>query len=171
MQTTRQFYDYVRTPIGDILLVCDDVGLSYVGLPEGKHLRDIDPQWERNASRLAAAKEQFLAWFAGDIKQFDLPLHAQGTSFQMQVWQGLQAIPYGRTWSYGQLADFIGKPKAVRAVGAANGANPLSIVVPCHRVIGADGSLTGYGGGLAAKTWLLAHEKACAGFQLEAAQA
>jgi methylated-DNA-[protein]-cysteine S-methyltransferase len=107
---------------------------------------------------LPAVREQLDAYFSRDLKDFDLPTTAAGTPFQQQVWAALRTIPYGETWSYRDLAEAIGRPTAMRAVGLANGRNPLSIVVPCHRVIGADGSMTGYGGGLPAKQWLLAHE-------------
>ncbi|HVI00310.1 MAG TPA: methylated-DNA--[protein]-cysteine S-methyltransferase, partial [Enhygromyxa sp.] len=109
-------------------------------------------------SILRKAAVQLEQWFAGERQAFDLPLAAAGTGFQRTVWSALQAIPFGQTRSYGQLAIDLGRPQASRAVGAANGRNPIPIVVPCHRVIGQDGSLTGYAGGLAAKRWLLAHE-------------
>ena len=107
---------------------------------------------------LSAAMRQLAEYFAGTRREFDLPLRFQGTTFQTRVWRELTEIPYGQTWSYGQLAQRIDKPSASRAVGLANGRNPISILVPCHRVIGADGSLTGYGGGIERKRWLLAHE-------------
>jgi methylated-DNA-[protein]-cysteine S-methyltransferase len=107
---------------------------------------------------LREAVRQLAEYFAGDRRKFDLPLRLEGTDFQRRVWQVLTEIPYGETWSYGQLAQRIGNPKGCRAVGLANGRNPISILVPCHRVIGADGSLTGYGGGVERKRWLLAHE-------------
>ncbi|MGH9061287.1 MAG: methylated-DNA--[protein]-cysteine S-methyltransferase, partial [Acidimicrobiales bacterium] len=116
--------------------------------------------WERDDSCFGEAVAQLDAYFAGTLTRFDLPLRMQGTAFQRQVWSALCEIPYGQTWSYGQLADRIGNSKACRAVGLANGRNPVSIVVPCHRVIGADGSLTGYGGGVDRKAWLLGHERA-----------
>jgi methylated-DNA-[protein]-cysteine S-methyltransferase len=103
---------------------------------------------------------QLREYFAGTRQTFDLPLAPRGSGFQELVWQTLLKIPFGETWSYGQLAKHIGRPSASRAVGTANGANPISIIVPCHRVIGANGTLTGYGGGLPAKRWLLAHEGA-----------
>jgi methylated-DNA-[protein]-cysteine S-methyltransferase len=107
---------------------------------------------------LGEAVRQLSEYFAGTRRTFHLPLRLQGTEFQQRVWRELTEIPYGETWSYGQLARRIGNPNASRAVGLANGRNPISILVPCHRVIGADGSLTGYGGGLERKQWLLAHE-------------
>ncbi|HET7268251.1 MAG TPA: methylated-DNA--[protein]-cysteine S-methyltransferase [Oleiagrimonas sp.] len=152
-------YDYIDTPIGPLLLAMDDAGLTHVGLPHDKHPVAPGSGWTRDARRLAVATQQFTAWFAGELRAFDLPLHASGTAFQQSVWQALCDIPYAATESYGALAKRIDKPRAVRAVGAANGANPLAIIVPCHRVIGANGSLTGYGGGLPAKRWLLAHER------------
>ncbi|NVK22753.1 MAG: methylated-DNA--[protein]-cysteine S-methyltransferase [Kangiellaceae bacterium] len=103
---------------------------------------------------------QLEEYFAGSRTQFSIPIAAQGTRFQQTVWQTLQSIPYGKTWSYGQLACAIGNKNASRAVGAANGKNPISIIIPCHRVIGANGTLTGYAGGLSAKEWLLRHEGA-----------
>jgi len=108
---------------------------------------------------LQEAASQLTAYFAGELREFDLPIHMTGTAFRLQCWQALQTIPYGETISYGEQARRIGKPKAVRAVGGANHHNPISIIVPCHRVVGADGSLTGYGGGVEIKAWLLEHEK------------
>ena len=99
------------------------------------------------------------AYFAGDLTEFDVPLGLKGTDFQRRVWDGLRQIPFGETWSYAQLAENVGNAKACRAVGLANGRNPIGIIVPCHRVIGADGTLTGYGGGLERKAWLLEHER------------
>jgi methylated-DNA-[protein]-cysteine S-methyltransferase len=113
---------------------------------------------DATAQPLAATRRQLSEYFAGSRRTFELPLRLEGTAFQQRVWRELTEIPYGETWSYGQLATRIGKPSASRAVGLANGRNPISILVPCHRVIGADGSLTGYGGGLERKQWLLAHE-------------
>jgi methylated-DNA-[protein]-cysteine S-methyltransferase len=108
---------------------------------------------------LAEAAAQLAAYFAGELTEFDLPLSASGTEFQQRVWRCLRDIPYGQTWSYGRLAAAAGNPKASRAVGMANNRNPIPIVIPCHRVIGADGRLVGYGGGLDRKTWLLDHER------------
>jgi len=109
---------------------------------------------------LAAAAAQLTEYFAGERQQFDLALAGVGTNFQQLVWRALTTIPYGETWTYGELARAIGRPSASRAVGAANSKNPLGIIVPCHRVIGASGELTGYAGGVAAKQWLLEHERA-----------
>ena len=109
---------------------------------------------------LERASEQLARYFAGELQRFDLPLSPRGTAFQHEVWRVLRTIPFGETWSYAQLAAALGRPSASRAVGGANGRNPLAIVVPCHRVVGADGSLTGYAGGLPCKEWLLRHEGA-----------
>ncbi len=154
------YHDHLDTPIGRLKLFADEHGaLVQVNLPHArKPMADPGPN-RHEPARLAAILDQFRAYFAGTRQSFDLRLEPRGTAFQRQVWDGLTRIDYGRTESYGDLARRIGRPRAVRAVGAANGANPLSIVVPCHRVIGADGSLTGYGGGLEAKRWLLAHEQ------------
>ena len=108
---------------------------------------------------LASAAEQLAAYFAGELRVFDLPLGAEGTGFQRLVWRALDTIPFGETRTYGAIAHAIGRPSASRAVGAANGRNPISIIVPCHRVIGASGELTGYAGGVEMKQWLLAHER------------
>ncbi|MEO8461263.1 MAG: methylated-DNA--[protein]-cysteine S-methyltransferase, partial [Dokdonella sp.] len=119
----------------------------------------IDDGWKRDPNRLTKARRQIEAYFAGDLTEFDLPLRPHGTDFQLSVWDELTRIPYGETISYVELARRIGRPKASRAVGAANGANPLALIVPCHRVIGANGTLTGYGGGLPTKRYLLDHER------------
>ena len=152
------YYDTIETPIGRIMLAGDGRSLQYVGLPEARRPMTIPAGWVREPSRLAESARQFSAYFSGDLMDFDLPLDATGTAFQKQVWKALVEIPYGTTISYAELARRIDNPKASRAVGLANGANPLAIVVPCHRVIGANGSMTGYGGGLSAKRFLLDHE-------------
>lgn len=146
----------VDSPVGQLTLVAEDGVLAGLFMPEHRHAPSLDLTVDRAA--LPAVREQLSAYFAGDLTDFDLPLSASGTEFQVQVWAALRTIPYGETWSYRDLAETIGRPTAVRAVGLANGRNPLSIVIPCHRVVGADGSLTGYGGGLAVKEWLLHHE-------------
>ena len=148
----------IDSPIGRLLLTCDDHALT--GLYMEPEQARTTGGWVQDASAapLAAAARQLAEYFAGSRREFDLVLRLDGTVFQTRVWRELTKIPYGRTWSYGDLAKRIGKPSAPRAVGLANGRNPISIVVPCHRVIGADGSLTGYGGGLPRKRWLLAHE-------------
>jgi methylated-DNA-[protein]-cysteine S-methyltransferase len=152
-------YSYFDSPIGPLLLTSDGVQLTGLYMETGRESRpSTDWVQDATAAPLAATREQLSEYFAGSRRTFELPLRLQGTAFQQRVWRELTEIPYGDTWSYGQLAARIGKPSASRAVGLANGRNPISILVPCHRVIGADGSLTGYGGGLERKQWLLAHE-------------
>ena len=149
------YYCYLPTPIGDLLLAGDSEALSLIGFPQGKMRRDPDPDWIFNEKPFATARQQLREYFTGKRKTFDLPLRLTGTEFQVQVLEELQRIPYGETVSYGAIAQRIGRPKAVRAVGAANGRNPLPIVIPCHRVIGCSGDLTGFGGGLDTKEALL----------------
>ena len=120
----------------------------------------------QDSTPFVAAVEQLRAYFAGELREFSLPLAPGGTEFQRKVWSALTRIPYGRTTSYAAIARDIGTPRGVRAVGLANGRNPISLIVPCHRVIGSDGSLTGYGGGIERKKWLLAHEERFAGVAL-----
>ena len=151
-------YSVMPSPVGDLLLVADDLGLHQIRFTQGKGAATIDEAWVRDDAALAEVRRQLEEYFAGTRKSFELTLVPTGTAFQRSVWQALTEIPFGSTWSYGELAQHIGRPKAVRAVGAANGANPLPIVVPCHRVIGANGKLTGFGGGLPAKEYLLALE-------------
>ncbi len=153
-------YTYIDSPIGRLLLCSDGDALTGLDMDvPGRARRDMR-DWAEDASLgpLRAAARQLNEYFAGTRREFDLPLRLQGTKFQQRVWQALTEIPYGVTVSYGEQAKRIGNSNASRAVGLANGRNPISIVVPCHRVIGANGSLTGYGGGLERKRWLLAHE-------------
>jgi len=148
-------YRNCDTPIGRLLLVGNEYGLHAIRFPtEGERSRP-QSHWCRDDGAFDDAARQLTAYFAGDLTHFDLPLHIAGTPFRKRVWSELQTIPYGETISYAALADRIGRPQAYRAVGAANGANPLPIVVPCHRVIGSNGSLTGFGGGIAVKRFLL----------------
>ena len=149
------YYCYLDSPIGDLLLAGDESALSLIGFPQGKMRHDPEPDWIFNEKPFAAARQQLAEYFVGERKDFDLPLQLSGTEFQVQVLEELQRIPYGETTSYGDIATRIGRPKAVRAVGAANGRNPLPIVIPCHRVIGSSGDLTGFGGGLDLKEALL----------------
>lgn len=149
------YYCYLKSPIGDLLLAGDDDGLSLIGFPQGKMRHDPEPDWIFNEKPFAAARQQLEEYFAGDRKEFDLPLNLSGTEFQVKVLEELQRIPYGETTSYGDIAKRIGRPRAMRAVGAANGRNPIPIIVPCHRVIGSSGDLTGFGGGLDTKAALL----------------
>jgi methylated-DNA-[protein]-cysteine S-methyltransferase len=149
------YYCYLDTPIGDLLLAGDEDALSLVGFPEGSMRREPESDWIFSDKPFAAAREQLTAYFAGERKTFDLKLNPVGTEFQLQVLDELQKIPYGITASYGDIAKRIGRPKAVRAVGAANGRNPIPIIIPCHRVIGSTGKLTGFGGGIPTKKALL----------------
>ena len=149
------YYCYLDTPIGELLLAGDDDGLCLVSFPEGAMRRDPEPDWIYNEKPFAAALQQLTEYFAGERRTFDLPLKLSGTEFQMSVLQALQEIPYGDTTSYADIAERVGRPRAVRAVGAANGRNPIPIIVPCHRVIGSHGDLTGFGGGLDTKEALL----------------
>jgi methylated-DNA-[protein]-cysteine S-methyltransferase len=148
-----------ESPVGPLLLAGDGVALKVIGFSEGKGRVDRDPRWRRDPRALAEAARQLDEYFAGTRRAFDLRLAPSGTPFQLSVWRELQTIPYGDTWSYRDLAIALGNGLAVRAVGLANGRNPIPIVVPCHRVIGSDGSLTGFGGGLEAKRYLLDLER------------
>jgi methylated-DNA-[protein]-cysteine S-methyltransferase len=149
------YYCYLNSPIGDLLLAGDESALTLIGFPKGKMRHDPEPEWIFNEKPFGTARQQLQEYFAGERKDFDLPLQLSGTEFQVQVLEELQKIPYGETTSYGDIAKRIGRPKAVRAVGAANGRNPLPIIVPCHRVIGSSGDLMGFGGGLDTKAALL----------------
>lgn len=149
------YYCYLQTSVGKLLLAGDDQGLRHIDFQDGPHPAKPEPDWQKDETPLRGVVAQLREYFSGQRRRFDLPLAPEGTQFQKKVWRALRRIPYGETWSYGQVARCIGKPAASRAVGAANGQNPLPIVVPCHRVIGADGSLTGFGGGLKIKRQLL----------------
>lgn len=149
------FYTWYESPVGRLLLVGSPAGLRFVSFSNGKRAVSVSPEWVEDRAVFNSAIAQLEEYFAGRRKSFDLALFPQGTPFQKQVWSALQTIPYGETISYKDLAQRIGKPKTVRAVGAANGANPIPIIIPCHRVIGNDGSLTGFGGGLPLKKRLL----------------
>lgn len=154
-------YRKVASPIGTLTLVASDAGLVAILWPEERPGRvAFAAQPERDPHPvLDQAERQLADYFAGRRRSFDLPLDFRGTDFQRQVWAALLAIPFGETRSYGAIAAAIGRPSASRAVGAANGRNPISIVAPCHRVIGESGKLTGFAGGLAAKAFLLDHER------------
>jgi methylated-DNA-[protein]-cysteine S-methyltransferase len=147
--TTR--WHAVDSPIGALLLAGDDDRIGTLQMEPHRPL----PAWRRDAAPFREAEAQLDAYFAGELTEFDLPLAPRGSAFQLSVWSALRDIPYGTTRSYGQIAAAIGRPDAVRAVGATNGRNPIAVVIPCHRVIGADGSLVGYGGGLGRKSQLL----------------
>lgn len=152
------YYHYLDSPIGQLLLVGDGNVLTGLYMEAHKYgpLRRKD--WIEDAAPFAEACDQLADYFAGKLQKFSIPFRLSGTVFQQQVWRGLCEIPFGKTLSYKGLADYLGAPKAVRAVGLANGKNPLSVIIPCHRVIGSDGRLVGYGGGLQRKQWLLSHE-------------
>ena len=153
-------FTVMDTPVGRLLLAGDARGLRFVGYSDGRGRgQPVDTWQESTGGAVGEARRQLEAYFRRELREFDLPLHLEGTEFQLRVWNALQTIPYGTTVSYGQLATQIGSPSAVRAVGAANGANPIAIVLPCHRVIGSNGALTGYGGGLSNKALLLALER------------
>ncbi len=163
----KLYFDRFKSPLGDILLMSDGEKLRVLDFFDhedrmNRLLRQQNAVWDVVPGRNPAGiRDSIEAYFAGDLAAIDtIPVATGGTDFQREVWAALRTIPLGTTTSYGALAQKIGRPKAVRAVGLANGANPVGLVVPCHRVIGADGSLTGYGGGLHRKTWLLAHEGA-----------
>ncbi|AUH39709.1 methylated-DNA--[protein]-cysteine S-methyltransferase [Streptomyces sp. CMB-StM0423] len=152
----------VDSPVGPLALVAEDDSLTGLYMTDQRH-RPADETFGTPADPedppFAAAAAQLAAYFAGERTDFDLPLHLSGTPFQQRVWEQLRQIPYGETISYGELAERVGNPAASRAVGMANGRNPVGIVVPCHRVVGANGSLTGYGGGIDRKKQLLALER------------
>ena len=148
------------SPVGPLLLAGNRDGLHVLSFGVGSRPREIDPSWLLDTTGvLTGVKEELHDYFAGRLKRFSMPLVLEGTSFQNQVWKELCRIPYGETISYLELANRIKNPKAVRAVGMANGANPIAIIVPCHRVIGSNGSLTGFGGGLPTKRALLDLER------------
>ncbi len=151
-------YTVYDGPKGPLLLAVDDDG-RVVRLHFAHDTLPIAPEWREDPDALTPVSDQLDQYFAGARTDFDLDLAPQGTPFQLEVWEQLRAIPYGETISYGELAKRVGRPGGARAVGAANGQNPIAIIVPCHRVIGADGSLTGFGGGLPWKRWLLEREQ------------
>ena len=154
------YFTFYESPIQSLRLVSD--GRSLIGLYMMSEKHDLVCQSncleDDSVKPFPETKQQLTAYFAGSLTKFDLPLKMQGTIFEQQVWEALKTIPYGTTISYGELAQQLGNKAASRAVGSANGRNPISIIVPCHRVIGANGKLTGYGGGIERKQWLLKHE-------------
>ena len=152
-------YTRMESPVGPLLLVADDGGLRRIEFVNGRKPAQPDPKWQDDADQLRETVSQLRAYFAGKLEIFNLDLAPEGTSFQLAVWKRLCEIPFGETISYGELARRIGNPNASRAVGLANGSNPIPIVIPCHRVIGSNGKLTGYGGGLPIKEKLLALER------------
>jgi methylated-DNA-[protein]-cysteine S-methyltransferase len=157
---TRIATTTVDSPVGPLTLTARDGALSGLYMQDQRHAPARSPECQRDHAPFQDAIAQLHDYFAGQLTRFDLPLALDGTPFQQRVWDALREIPYGHTISYGELALSVGRPGAARAVGLANGRNPVGIIVPCHRVIGADGSMTGYGGGLERKVWLLEHEAA-----------
>jgi methylated-DNA-[protein]-cysteine S-methyltransferase len=149
----------VDSPIGPLTIAGDGQVVTALRMAEQAHEPSTSAEWVRDDRVFGDVAEQLRAYFAGELTAFDVPLRLEGTAFQRSVWSALTEIPYGRTWSYGQVGAHIGKPSAMRAVGLANGRNPVAIIVPCHRVIGASGKLVGYGGGLDRKVFLLELEK------------
>jgi methylated-DNA-[protein]-cysteine S-methyltransferase len=148
-------YTHASSPLGDLLLTSDGERLTGLYFPCHQDRHAPGPDWRHDAGRFADVRQQLDAYFAGESAQFDVPLAMTGTPFERRVWSALRRVAYGTTVSYRDIAQRIGQATACRAVGMANGRNPIPIIVPCHRVIGADGSLTGYGGGLETKRWLL----------------
>ena len=155
-----RYYTYHDAPTGRLLLASDGHALTDLHMVGGKHVPAIGADWVRDDDRapFPLVRRELDAYFAGRLRVFTTPIALHGTDFQKAVWQALLRIPYGETRSYGQQAAMIGRPRATRAVGAANGRNPISIIVPCHRVVGSDGTLTGYGGGMDNKRLLLRRE-------------
>lgn len=160
-------YHVMNSPLGLLFVAATDRGLGVVHFMDRRSLKRTlalheepypDATWTPSLLHLKGAVDQLGAYFLGTLRDFDLPLDPVGTPFQLQVWSELRRIPYGQTRTYGQIARALGQPRATRAVGLANRDNPIAIVVPCHRVVGANGRLTGYGGGLHRKRWLLQHE-------------
>ncbi len=158
MALSTSVFTTFGSPLGELLLIGDGRSLTGLYMQAQKYAREVQSDWRHDAKPFRTAIEQLDAYFSGELRNFDLSLAPHGTEFQRTVWRALLDIPFGRTETYGALARRIGSPRAPRAVGLANGHNPIGIIVPCHRVIGADGSLTGYGGGIERKRWLLAHE-------------
>jgi methylated-DNA-[protein]-cysteine S-methyltransferase len=148
-------YTTMASPVGKLLLAGDARRLRLVSFMEGRRAAGAEIGWTEDEGAFREVVRQLEAYFRGELREFDLPLELEGTEFQMRVWRALRRIPYGETISYRELAERIGNQKAVRAVGLANGCNPIPIIVPCHRVIGSDGSLTGFGGGILNKRKLL----------------
>ena len=157
-------YTTIDSPIGELMLVGDGETLHHLSMQGGRRPLRRDPAWTREDGAFTGLVEQLEEYFTGARRAFDVPLSLGGNPFEQRVWRALLDIPYGETTSYGEIARRIGSPDAPRAVGLANGRNPVAVIVPCHRVIGADGSLTGYAGGMWRKEWLLTHE----GYALDA---
>ncbi len=158
MAISTILYTTHPSPLGELLLIGNGESLTGLYMQTQKYARAVQDGWKHDAKPFRAVAAQLDAYFAGELRTFDLPLALRGTDFQRTVWRALREVEFGTTTTYGELARRIGSPNAPRAVGLANGHNPIGIIVPCHRIIGANGSLTGYGGGIERKRWLLAHE-------------
>ncbi|MGC1468136.1 MAG: methylated-DNA--[protein]-cysteine S-methyltransferase [Sphingorhabdus sp.] len=155
-------YCYLEAPVGRLLIAADDAALRDISFATSRHRRAPDREWKEGLNAvLQKTVTQLSEYFAGNRRAFDVPLGPTGTQFQLRVWNALLEIPFGDTASYSQIAARIGRPSAVRAVGSANGRNPIPIIIPCHRIIGSNGALTGFGGGLDVKQSLLLHERDC----------
>jgi methylated-DNA-[protein]-cysteine S-methyltransferase len=163
-----RYFTYMESPVDPLLLVSDGEALTRLSMRLQRYSSPVDPEWQRDDGLFTDAVEQLRAYFAGELQEFTLPLNLEGTQFQRSCWNALLEIPSGETRSYKDIAIRVGNVAAVRAVGLANGHNPIGIIVPCHRVIGSNGSLTGYGGGLPRKQWLLEHEAKARGLRREA---
>ncbi len=155
---SRIFFTSLDSPVGELFLTSNGEAITELFMDKRKGGPKPIDNWLRDDSRFREAADQLRAYFAGELTDFDLPIVTTGAPFQQRVWNELRKIPYGSTISYGELAQRVGNPKASRAVGAANGSNPISIIIPCHRVIGSNGNLTGYGGGIERKKFLLEFE-------------
>lgn len=155
---TELSYTHIDSPVGSLLVAGDDDALHYLCFPNSPNAIVPRSDWHQTDVPFLDVRRQLTAYFNGELRQFDLPLFLAGTAFQKSVWRHLSTIPFGETQTYGQLAATLERPKASRAVGAANGSNPIAIILPCHRVIGGNGSLTGFGGGIPTKEYLLSHE-------------
>jgi methylated-DNA-[protein]-cysteine S-methyltransferase len=152
-------YSYIGSPLGRMFVQGDGQYVTGLFMPRHKGWRGPNASWQQSDAAFTVVREQLAEYFAGDRQTFTVPIKLAGAPFQLHVWRELMRIPFGTTISYAQVAQRLGKPTAARAVGHANGRNPISIIVPCHRVIGADGKLTGYAGGVDKKQWLLAWER------------
>lgn len=155
MNKNQTYYSHYTSPVGKLLLISDGTTITGMYYPSYKHVPKISNDWKEDNSKFSKLTSELNEYFSGKRKNFDVPLQLEGTEFQKNVWQQLSKIPYGATASYKDIATAVGKPKAVRAVGTAVGANPVCIIAPCHRVISSDGSLGGYAGGLRNKKILL----------------
>ena len=159
---TEYFRSTVKAPFGTLTVVASERGVRYCMFDNESHPKQLDGLNiidDASHTCIANAVKQVKEYLAGTRLEFDLPLDLHGTEFQQQAWRSLAQVPYGKTWSYAQQAASIGRPAATRAIGAANGRNPVAVILPCHRIIGANGALTGFGGGLPVKQWLLEHER------------